>query len=369
MAAQSKGMVLINRRRFLLLMASAPLIAQPPAELDWQNAQTFTVEGLGFHDLKSPYDRLPSRAENVVRQAVWDLSRDSSGVLVRFIANTTTIHARWTLTGKTLAAPTITATASSGLDLYAKTDAGRWHWLGIGKPTGFPDNTDMLADGLPAERREYMIYLPLRNGITSLEIGVSKGSTIEKGPARPAERKSIVFYGTSITHGISASRAGMTHPAILGRMFNREVINLGFSGNGRMEPEVTKFVAELDPAVFVLDCLPNMTAKDINERAEGCVTILRTAHPKTPILLVEDRNYANNFLNASRRQRNETNHAAMRAVYAKLRRDKVPNLHYLKADHLLGDDGEGTIDGSHPTDLGFMRQATDFQKALRKILK
>lgn len=148
----------------------------------------------------------------------------------------------------------------------------------------------------------------------------------------------------------------MTHPAILGRMFNREVINLGFSGNGRMEPEVTKFVAELDPAVFVLDCRPNMTARDINERAEAWVKTLRTAHPKTPILLVEDRNYAGNFLNAPRRERNETNHAAM-------------YLHYLKAGHPLGDDGEATIDGSHPTDLGFLRQATEFQKALRKILK
>ncbi len=346
-------MLMTNRRRFLFLMTGAPLMAQVPIELDWHDARKFSVEGLGFSDLKSPYDRLPSRAENVVRQAVWDLSRDSSGVLVRFAANTAAIHARWTLTGKTLAAPTITATASSGLDLYAKTDAGRWHWLGIGKPTQFPDNTDALASGLPVGQREYMIYLPLRNGVTSLEIGVSKGSAIEKGPARPAGRKPIVFYGTSITHGISASRAGMTHPAIL----------------GRMEPEVTKFVAELDAAVFVLDCLPNMTAKDINERAEACVKTLRTAHPKTPILLVEDRNYADNFLNASRRERNETNHAAMQAVYAGLKRDKVPGLHYLKADHLLGDDGEATIDGSHPTDLGFLRQATAFQKALRKILK
>ena len=121
---------MINRRRFLFLMGSAPLLAQTPPELDWHDAKKFTVEGLGFSDVKSPYDRLPSRAENVVRQAVWDLSRDSSGVLVRFTANTAAIHARWTLTGKTLAAPTITATASSGLDLYAKTDAGRWHWLG-----------------------------------------------------------------------------------------------------------------------------------------------------------------------------------------------------------------------------------------------
>ena len=214
-----------------------------------------------------------------------------------------------------------------------------------------------------------MIYLPLRNGVTSLEIGVPKGSAISPGPARAAGSKAIVFYGTSITHGISASRAGMTHVAMLGRIFNREVINLGFSGNGRMEPEVTKFIAELDPAVFVLDCLPNMNAKDINERAENCVKILRTARPKTPILLVEDRNYPDGFLIASRREHNEQNHAAMRAVYAKMQHEKVPYLYYLKGDNLLGQDGEATVDGSHPTDFGFTRQAAEFQKALHKILK
>jgi len=156
---------------------------------------------------------------------------------------------------------------------------------------------------------------------------------------------------------------------MLGRIFNREVINLGFSGNGRMEPEVAKFVAELDPAVFVLDCLPNMNAKDVNDRAENCVKILRAAHPKTPILLVEDRNYPDGFLVASKRTHNDENHAAMKAVHAKMQRDKVPQLYYLKADNLLGQDGEGTVDGSHPTDLGFTRQAAEFQRVLRKILK
>jgi lysophospholipase L1-like esterase len=112
-----------------------------------------------------------------------------------------------------------------------------------------------------------------------------------------------------------------------------------------------------------------MNAQDINERAEACVKTLRQARPNTPILLVEDRNYTDNFLIASRRERNETNHAAMRKVYAKLKQDKVPHLHYLKADHLLGEDGEGAIDGSHPTDLGFTRQAKEFEKVLSKILK
>jgi len=363
--------MITDRRKFILLLGT-PLLAQPPAtvpEMDWHDAKSLTVEGLGYRDLKSPYDRLPARAENVVRQAVWDLSRDSSGVAVRFTANTPTIHARWTVNNKALAGPTITATASSGLDLYAKTDQGKWHWLGIGRPTKFPDNTDVLASGISEGKREYMVYLPLRNGVTSLEIGVPKGTEIIPGPPRQAGSKPIVFYGTSITHGISASRPGMTHVAILGRMFDREVINLGFSGNGKMEPEVTRFVAELDPAVFILDCLPNMTASDIQERAESCVKTLRSAHTATPILLVEDRNYADDFLNAARRKRNETSHAAMREVYAKLQHDKVPRLYYLKADNLLGDDGEATIDGSHPTDLGFLRQAAEFKKALRTILK
>src|SRR5689334_29260 len=96
----------INRRRFLGFLSGAPLLAQTPAapvELDWHDAKKFTVEGLGYRDLKSPYDRLPARAENVVRSEVWNLSRESSGVLVRFTADTNAIHARWTLTNKTLA--------------------------------------------------------------------------------------------------------------------------------------------------------------------------------------------------------------------------------------------------------------------------
>jgi hypothetical protein len=363
----------MNRRNFLLSLGSAPLLAQTPTptppSLEWHDAKKLTVEGLAFSDVKSPYDRLPARAEAKVPPAVWNLSHDSAGALVRFVAGTTAVHARWSLINKSLADANITAVASSGLDLYAKTDAGRWRWLGIGRPTQFPESSATLITGIPATDREYMIYLPLRNGITSLEIGVPKGSTIAPGPARAAASKPILFYGTSITHGISASRAGMTHVAMLGRTFNREVINLGFSGNGRMEAEVVQLIAELDPAVFVLDCLPNMGAKDVKERTIPGVKILRAAHPETPILLVEDRNIETGFLVQARRDSNDANHAALREAYTALQAENVPHVYYLKADDLLGHDGEGTIDGSHPTDLGFTRQAAEFERVLRPILK
>src|SRR5450432_137388 len=361
----------MNRRQFFLAVSSAPLLAQTAArapELEWVEAKKLTVEGLGFKEVKSPYDRLPGRAEGVVPPPVWNLSRDSAGALVRFTAATTEIQARWTVTNKNLAAANITAIASSGLDLYTRADTGKWRWLGVGQPK-FPDTTAALINGIPATEREFMVYLPLRNGVTSLEFGVPEGATIKPGPARAAGSKPMVFYGTSITHGIGASRAGMTHVAMLGRTFNREVINLGFSGNGRMEPEVVKFVAELNPAVFVLDCLPNMGAQLVTERTVPGVKLLREAHPNTPILLVEDRDIQTGFLVESRRKGNEANHAALREAFVALQAENVPQVYYLEGANLLGDDGEGTVDGSHPTDLGFTRQAAEFERVLRPVLK
>jgi hypothetical protein len=161
----------------------------------------------------------------------------------------------------------------------------------------------------------------------------------------------------------------MVHTAILGRRLDRPVINLGFSGNGRMDPEVAELLAELDPAVYVIDCLPNMTAKDVEERTEPLVRTLRKAHPTTPILLVEDRTYANAPVLEALRQRNETSRAALRKVYDKLVALGVKNVYYLAGKDLLAPDGEGTVDGSHPTDLGFVQHADAFEKALLPLLK
>src|SRR3984957_4698719 len=196
----------MNRRQFLIAASSVPLLAQttaPAPELEWGDAKKLTVEGRGFKDVKSPYDRLPGRAEAVVPSAVWNLSRDSAGALVRFTAATTEIQARWTVTNKNLAAANITAIASSGLDLYARTDAGKWRWLGMGQPK-FPDTTAALVTGVPPTQREFMASLPLRNGVRSLEFGVPKGAAIQPGPPRATGSKSIVFYGTSIHHGVGA---------------------------------------------------------------------------------------------------------------------------------------------------------------------
>jgi len=136
-----------------------------------------------------------------------------------------------------------------------------------------------------------------------------------------------------------------------------------------MEPELADLLAELDPAVYVLDCLPNMLGREVAERVVPFVRRLRAAHPETPIVLVEDRTYANAFLLPEKQARHEQSRRALREAWRQLRKEGVKHLYYMPGDSLIGGDGEGTVDGSHPTDLGFMRQADAFIKTLRPLLK
>ncbi|MBN1852332.1 MAG: SGNH/GDSL hydrolase family protein [Pirellulales bacterium] len=335
----------------------------------WYDVRHLGIEGRGWPETKSYFDRLPAKAETMVRKPVWNLSQQSAGLSVRFVTDATSIHARWTLTSKNLAMPHMPATGVSGVDLYVRMPDQSWRWLAIGKPTEFPTNQAHLVDALPQESREYQLYLPLYNGVLQVEIGIPDGAGLYKGPVwDPDREKPILFYGTSITQGGCASRPGMTHPAILGRWLDRPVINLGFSGNGKMEPEMATLLAELDPVVYVLDCLPNMNSEDVSQRVAPFVQTLRAAHPQTPILLVEDRSYANAFLVSSQQRRNEESREALQKVYRQLQDEGVENLLYLPGDRLLGADGEDTVDSSHPTDLGFVRQAAAFQEVLEPIL-
>jgi lysophospholipase L1-like esterase len=335
--------------------------------LVWRDARELMVEGRGWRDTKDFYDRLPARAEKMVRQNVWNLSRDSAGMCVRFVTDATTIAARWTLRRDTLAMTHMPATGVSGLDLYVR-EQGHWHWLGSGRPTRTPEEK-ILVGGLKRLRREYALYLPLYNGVQEVKIGVPEGATLEGGNPRPAGEKAIVFYGTSIVQGGCASRPGMAYPAILGRRLDLPTINLGFSGNALSEPEVAQLLAELDPAVYVLDPLPNMTAERVVERYERFIHILRKTHPATPIVMVENIEYADGVFVEARQKRFADANARLAEIHKRLVKAGEKKLFYVSATKLLGNDGEATVDGTHPTDLGFVRMADAMEPALRRALK
>lgn len=337
------------------------------ADLAWHDVTKWGVEGRGWADQerKRWFDRFPAKAEGKVTSAVWNLSRDSAGMMVRFKTDATAIHARYKLSKANLGMPHMPPTGVSGLDLYARDTDGKWKWVQVTKPNAQTVEQQIISGLAPGER-EYAAYLPLYNGVESLEIGVPKGAKFE-GLAPRA--KPIVFYGTSITHGACASRPGMVHTAILGRRFDMPVINCGFSGNGKMDAAVGDLLIELDAAVYVIDCLPNMQPAMVAERTVPLVKQLRAAKPDAPIILVEDRRFTNNWITPDKFKFHTENHAALKKAYEELTAAGVKKLSYIKGDSLYGDDTEGATDASHASDLGFMRQADIFEPVIREALK
>ena len=371
----------LNRRRFVGLsiagLAATRFVGKASSEdapplkpksedgLAWFDVRNWGVEGRGWSQTERYFDRLPATAKGKVRDAVWQLSRHSAGMVARFETDATAIWTRYTLLSGSLGMNHMPATGVSGADLYAQDGQGRWRWLAVARPDG-QNVKARLIDGIEPGRRGYMLYLPLYNGVESLEIGVAPQAAMK--PLAPRAARPIVFYGTSITHGGCASRPGMAYPAILGRRLDRPTVNLGFSGNGTMDPELADLLAELDAAAYVIDCVPNMSPAMVAERTEPLVRRLREARPKTPIVLVEDRTSANAWLRPGQRRNHAASRASLKAAFQRLQTAGVQGLVYVEGEHLLGDDGEATVDSSHPTDLGMVRMADALEPVLRPLV-
>jgi hypothetical protein len=78
----------------------------------------------------------------------------------------------------------------------------------------------------------------------------------------------------------------MSYQAILGRMLNVDFVNLGFSGNGRGEPEVAAAVAQIDASCYVLDFAQNNgTVASLQQAYAPFIETLRRAHPELPYVL------------------------------------------------------------------------------------
>ena len=135
-----------------------------------------------------------------------------------------------------------------------------------------------------------------------------------------------------------------------------------------MDPSIGELMAEIDAAAYVIDCLPNMGADAVAAKTIPLVKQLRAAHADAPIVLVEDRFYTNGWIRPSARTRNLESQKALREAYEKLTAEGVKNLYYVSGKGLIGDDDEATVDGSHPSDLGMMRQADVLTEVLKKAL-
>lgn len=374
------------------LPGSAPLASPSQASAQvWHDAAQMHVFGKAVEETYAPFVRFPEDINAQARKALKNLGQDAAGLYLQFRTDSPAIHVRWTSV-KQLTMSHMASVGSRGLDLYVRTAKG-WRYVGSARPDlKKAETTRVLVKELDPGMKTFRLYLSLYDGISALEIGVEEGSSFKpegfeptgaalesEGPAfepkhrtemRKTRKAPVVMYGTSILQGGCVSRPGMAATNILGRWLDREVVNLGFSGNALLDAEIAELMARVEnPAVFVLDNVPNDTPEMILERMEPFVKALRDAHPNVPIVFVEQAPYAHDFVSASSAGRVRRKNEAQYTMYKRLKAAGYKKLYFVSGEKLIGTDGEATVDYVHQTDLGAMRYAKALYPILKKLCK
>nr|MDO8109905.1 SGNH/GDSL hydrolase family protein [Candidatus Sigynarchaeota archaeon] len=308
-------------------------------------------------------NRFPSSAFPRLSKDVAFLSTNPAGVRIRFRAKTSGIGVELEMR-PTQKYDHFSRAGQCGLDLYID---NKYHHTYV-PPRDEYFLSWMEVDG--SREHEYMIYLPTYASLHLISVGVD--NTILA--AKPyAIKKPIVFYGSSITQGAYASRPGLAYPSIIERALDADIINLGFSGNGKGEPEVADLVSRIDASCFVMDWGGNLTSPPeaglFEQRYRPFLKMVKERHPDTPILCnslqwIDPPQADSHFQTRCEKIRSET-----RAVYEEEIKKGNQRIAFIDGKKIIGpDDKDCTADGTHANDLGFHRYVEVILPVLKSLL-
>ena len=364
----------------ILCCATAKTQAQDFTSVDtlkFVDAMQFRMINYAFE--RTLESRIPLALKDNVRPTLWDRATCTSGIGFRFATNSRSVAVRYNLLTN-MHMMHMADTGIKGTDLYILDDDGTWQFVNCNRPRRIDSDvrpredsiqSKVYIDRLDGKMHEYMIYLPLYDGVRWLEIGVDSTATImQPQVASPRTDKKFVFYGTSILQGGCACRPGMVATSIIQRDLNVECINLGFSGEGKMDSCMAVAMASIpDVAAYILDPVPNCTKNMCDSLTYGFVNTLRTLRPEVPIFMVEGPMYSyakySAFYGEYLPQKNYEYHKN----FLRLKAENPRNLYYIGCEGLWGPNNEGCVDGIHLTDIGFYFYAQKLEPYLKAVLE
>lgn len=333
-------------------------------------------EGLVFYDVDQEpfriygvfkenglYRRMPEEVAKNVSEGVYGLHTNAAGGRIRFVTNSPYVAIKVVI--GTWKMPHFALTGSAGFDMFAEFD-GKQRYAGtLVPPFDFRREYEAVKDFELGSDSEKIITLnmPLYSTVKTLYIGLKEGSVLKSAPGYSNE-KPVVYYGSSITQGCSATKPGSCYPSILSRRFNLDYINLGFSGSAKGEDEMADYIKGLDMSLFVYDYDHN--APDIDHlRAthSKMFRAIREAHPQLPILILPRPRY---YLTEDDQKRFEI----IQNTYLEAKADGDENVYFLSGKELMAlVEDNGSVDGTHPTDSGFFSMAKAIGGVFEEILK
>ena len=308
------------------------------------------------------YNRVPADVRALMSDDLRNLTPHTAGGRVRFNTNSETLVARLEVLGEPSMAH-MPSSGSSGLDFFEGTGQDMKYIATLQPACGQKTLEDevSLSKGEKLEKT-VTIYLPLYNGVHSLEIGLEAGATLTAPPPYTRE-KPLVFYGSSITQGGSACRTSNSYCALLARYFDSDFINLGFSGNAKGEGFLAEYIAGLDMSCFIMDYDHNAPNPEHLQKTHlPFLQTILAKQPELPIVILSRPDTTFTADDLARRD-------IVQASYDRLLAEKA-RVYFVDGGDLFGtaDRDCCTVDGCHPNDLGFYRMAQVVKPVLAKAL-
>lgn len=307
----------------------------------------------GEHD-DNRFFRFPSSIANKVSGAIGWGNRYPSGGRLRFRTNAKRLELTVRADSEDGDVPLrMTALMHSGFVLCEDCEKGEIFRGCLISKSEKVGNFHVAANLSPnAQWKDYILYFPLYNDVKEVTVSLPQDAELEK-PKKYRDVKPILYYGSSITHGGTASRPDSCYPALISKWNKIDFINLGFSGSALGEQEMANYLASVDCSLFVCDYDHNApNAEHLKATHYRLYETFRSKQKETPIL----------FLTKPDVRRDVNGKARRDVIYntyktAKSAGDK--NVYFLDGKTFFGDkDSElCTIDGCHPNDLGFYKMA------------
>lgn len=326
-------------------------------DIRFYNARTAPFKIYGIYHEDGKFRRMPEAVAKTVSPGVLALHANTAGGRLRFRTNSPyiAISAKMPSVGKM---SHFALCGSSGFDIYINGE----HYRTYMPPFNFDGGYEGIVDVPGEDMKEVLINFPLYSDVSELYVGLSKYAKVE-APAPYSLEKPVVYYGSSVTQGGCASRAGTSYQGFISRELDIDYINLGFSGSARAEKEMYEYISTLDMSVFVMDYDYNTTsAEELQATHERMFLAIREAQPELPIIILTLPKYT---LPEWARVRRDI----IRSTYERALARGDKNVYFIDGPTLMALCGdEGTVDTTHPTDFGFYSMASAVSKVLRKIL-
>lgn len=348
------------------LIGNQNAFSQQLKNIRWMKVETQFLSGRYLPSQETGTEnfyRLPKSLQTKLRPEVWKLSQNSAGIYYTFKSNSKLIVVRYTLLDDHSYSH-MSDTGIKGIDLFRKSKEGNYEW--VRGDFKFKDTIQyQFKVSSPKSNLEYYLFLPNYASVKNMFIGIENDKYLK--PFKTETGKKIVVYGTSITQGACASRPGNSWTSLLSRMTGNEILNYGFSGNGRLELPILQYISKIGADIYILDCLANFKPEledHLYEKLKKAVKILHANNKGALIILTDHAGYPDGLVNEDRQLKftrlNQINHK----VFIELRKEGYNNLKLLDYSD-LNLSANDFVDGTHPTDGGMYKYAQAYYKILK----